>query len=65
MPQFRIFTVGPDGHFSGPARVVECADDKQAIRQARQFVDGLDVEVWESGRFITLLSNKPRAQGAH
>jgi hypothetical protein len=51
MPQYRIYTVGGDGKFSG-AKNVECANDQEAIQKAQQRVNGSDVELWEHGRFI-------------
>ena len=58
MPHYRIYTVGSAAHFLG-VQVIECADDKEAIKTARQLVDDRDVEVWKRDRFITLLPGKP------
>ena len=30
--------VGADGHFLGPARVVECVDDKHTIEEAHRLL---------------------------
>jgi hypothetical protein len=54
MPEYRIYTLGLDGHFVDVADI-ECADDQEAIKEARQTVDGRDVELWELGRFIAHL----------
>ena len=35
------------------AKDFECACDEAAIEQARQLVDGHDIELYEHGRFIT------------
>ena len=32
---------------------INCADDEEAIRVAKQLVDWHDVELWQSNRFIT------------
>ncbi len=55
---YRIYTIGSAAHFLG-VQVIECADDKEAIKTARQLVDDRDVEVWKRDRFITLLPGKP------
>jgi hypothetical protein len=36
MPEYQVFTVGPDGDFIG-SKVLICDDDAQAIDQARQW----------------------------
>ena len=56
MAQYRIFTVGQDGHIKGPAEIVECADDQEAIEEAAQLANGLDLEIWDRGRLVTRLS---------
>jgi hypothetical protein len=59
MPGFRIYIVGPDGHFTD-ADNIECADDHEAIHKAQQqAADGHDVELWDRGRFITRVAAKP------
>ncbi len=35
MPEYRIYTVGGDGHFID-GKNIECADDQEAIRIAQQ-----------------------------
>ena len=57
MSHYQIKPAGHRGpHYSGPARVIECTDDEQAVRKAKPFVAGSDVEVWEGIRFIKLIS---------
>jgi hypothetical protein len=52
MPQYRIYSLGPDGKISGPAEVVECADEQDAIDKASQAANGKAAELWEGARFI-------------
>ena len=52
MPHYRIFSTSRDGHILGPATIVECADDEEAIAQATQLTNGKSVELWEGARFI-------------
>ena len=58
MPEFRIYTIGRDGHFSD-AKNIECADDQEAIQKAQQTLDGHDVELWQRDRFIVRRSSVP------
>jgi hypothetical protein len=52
MPDYRIFKMGNDGKISGPAQVIDCADEQEAIRTASQALDGKAAELWEGARFI-------------
>lgn len=54
MTDYRAYIVGPDGHFQS-FEVVIAPDDEQAIKAARQFVDGCGVEVWELDRKVAVL----------
>jgi hypothetical protein len=51
MPEYRIYTLGFDGHAVN-AEDIECADDREAIKKAQQTVNGRDAELWELGRFM-------------
>jgi hypothetical protein len=41
----RVYRFDKDGHVAGPPHVVDRASDPDAVADARQFVDGLAVEV--------------------
>jgi hypothetical protein len=62
MSHYRVYPIQPDGHrgphYSGPARVIDCSNDEEAIRKAKPSVAGSDVEVWEGARFIKLVQRK-------
>ena len=45
MPEYRIFTTGLDGHFYS-STPLGCADDTEAMKQAKQLVGGHDIELW-------------------
>jgi hypothetical protein len=51
MQEYRAFIVGSDGHVQGRIDL-ECTDDEAAKEQAKQLVDGHDVELWQLGRKI-------------
>ena len=57
MSQYRIFTIGPDGHFiSGTP--LEFLNDEQAIEEARCLLDCHDLELWQGQRFVITLKHK-------
>jgi hypothetical protein len=59
MVEYRAYLVGRDGHFQ-KAFDFDAADDAEAINQAKQYVDGHDVELWQFGRrVIQLKTDKP------
>jgi hypothetical protein len=59
MQAYRIYVVGPDGHFVNFKPLV-CASDDQALAEAKQLVDGYDIELWNGGRFIVRLEREPK-----
>jgi hypothetical protein len=57
VPQYRAYPVNaaprPGApHIAAPPHIIECDNDDQAIGQARQLVDGHDIELWEGARFV-------------
>jgi hypothetical protein len=42
---YRAYIIGTDGHFCSVVRL-ECAGDAVAMTEAKQLVDGRDVELW-------------------
>jgi hypothetical protein len=53
MPDYRAYIIGHDGHFKTFVPL-DCANDDAAKEQARQLVDGHDVELWERDRKIAI-----------
>ena len=51
MPDYRAFIMGPDGHVQNRVEL-RCDDDAEAIRLAKQLVDGHDVELWQLDRQV-------------
>jgi hypothetical protein len=62
MPSYRFFLVGNDEHYLN-VHIFDCGDDSEAIEQGRHYLDGVDVEIWDRGRFVKRLSTKT-AHGA-
>ena len=57
MQDYRADILGPDGHVH--TRVdLRRDDDGEAIRLARQLVDGRDVELWQLDRKIETFKHK-------
>jgi hypothetical protein len=54
MAEYRVYTVGTDGHFV-KFRGFVCDSDESALVWARQWMDGAAVEVWSGERFIARL----------
>jgi hypothetical protein len=54
MKDYRAYLVGPDGHFKD-FKVITALNDEAAVEAAKQFVDGVAVEVWELDRKIAVL----------
>jgi hypothetical protein len=42
-------------------REIVARDDAEAIAQAKQYVDGCDIELWQQGRKVKLLPSKDQA----
>jgi hypothetical protein len=51
MPDYRAYIMGTDGHVQNRVDL-QCDDDVEAIRLAKQLVDGHDVELWNLVRYI-------------
>jgi hypothetical protein len=54
MAEYRAYTVGHDGHFIGFEPLV-CADDAEAIEQAKRLVVYRPIELRSGPRFVTRL----------
>ena len=57
MQEYRAYLLGPDGHIQQRIDLL-CADDDAAKEQARQLVNGHDVELWQLGRQIATFTSK-------
>jgi hypothetical protein len=57
MAEYRAYTIGIDGHIVGFEALV-CADDVEAINDAKRLVDGHDIELWSGVRLVIRLNRK-------
>jgi hypothetical protein len=52
MPAYRVYFLDLADHVKGPPVIVRCADDHEAMQQARRYLDGKPVEVWLDGTLV-------------
>ena len=52
---YRVYIVGRTGRFIG-VREIDAPDDNAALKKAKQYVDGRDVEIWQRERRIGRIS---------
>ena len=57
MPEYRVYSIDPAGHFID-VQEMYCASDAAAVVRAKQLMRGHPVEVWHRGRLIQKI---PRA----
>jgi hypothetical protein len=51
MAEYRAYRI-KNNHIAEPPRIISADNDQQAAEQAKQFVDGCDVELWDGPRFV-------------
>ena len=61
MHQYRIYTFREDGHFS-TVRRIECTDQKQAVQEEQQLVEGEDSELWQGEHLIARFTDLQKQQ---
>jgi hypothetical protein len=60
MPEYRFYSIRKDGRLAGPATDRDCPDDDEALKEARQLVNGRDIEVWQGPRIVAYLTPDDR-----
>jgi hypothetical protein len=60
MPTYRAFLINGDNRVSS-YRAIDAETDAEALKAARQFVDGCDVEVWYLDRKIARIEGGKRS----
>jgi hypothetical protein len=55
VPEYRIYTLTDGGKIDGPSRAVICDDDQDAIKLAKRWLDGHDLQVWQGARLVNRL----------
>ncbi len=60
MPTYQAFLINGDNRVSS-SRAIDAETDAEALKAARQFVDGCDVEVWYLDRKIGRIEGGKRS----
>ncbi|MGY4330801.1 hypothetical protein ACVWWG_005218 [Bradyrhizobium sp. LB7.2] len=55
MAEYRLYRFDKDGHIQGPPVIVDREDDDAAVTQAKQYVDGVAIQVWDRARCVAVL----------
>jgi hypothetical protein len=56
MSEYKFYAIERDGHITRPPAARDCMDDAEALKEARQLVNGHDIEVWQSSRLVAYLT---------
>ncbi|HEY0568941.1 MAG TPA: hypothetical protein VGD13_12595 [Xanthobacteraceae bacterium] len=63
MPEYRIYSLDPAGHFNHVQEIV-CADDAASIERATQMTRQNTVEVWHRGQFVAKIERGAQSDAA-
>jgi hypothetical protein len=56
MPLYRVYVTDEAGRITTPATVIECANDEQALAEAKALSVGPKlIEVWQGSRRVSVL----------
>jgi hypothetical protein len=55
--EYCVYLIGLDGRFYRSVPL-DCVDDAAAVEQAKQLLDGHDIELWQLDRKVTMLDHK-------
>jgi hypothetical protein len=58
MPEYRFYFIKRDGHIDRPPIALDFPKDADALAQAKQYVDGNAVEIWQGARIVAHLDPK-------
>ncbi len=56
MPDYRLYRLNDAGRIKGPPVVLTSSSDEEAIKEAQQYRDGSDMELWERSRRVASIS---------
>jgi hypothetical protein len=60
MREYRLYPVASTGHVVGPAHIITCENDQEALQTAQSLVNGRDLEVWEGARTVGKIPSRPQ-----
>jgi hypothetical protein len=55
MPEYRFYAIKRDGHVEGQPVALDVPNDAAAMKEARQLVNGHDIEIWQGARVVAYL----------
>jgi hypothetical protein len=55
MPEYRFYSIKKDGHVVEPPAVHEYPRDDDALKEAKQRLNGHDIEIWQGARLVAYL----------
>jgi hypothetical protein len=58
MPDYRIYEINKRGRIVGPAQLITCENDEEALHAAEPLVNGYDVELWQADRIVSRILSK-------
>jgi hypothetical protein len=61
MPHYVVYVFTRDNKIWNPPIVMTCDDDKEAVGQAEQLVDGNDIELWDGDRRVGRIKAKVKS----
>jgi hypothetical protein len=56
--EYRVYTVDTDGHFLKTIKL-DCPDGAAAVKTAKQYIDGRDIELWQLDRKVATFAHRP------
>lgn len=56
MRVYHFYFIGKNGHIDGPPASYDLPSDGDAIKEAKQLVNGHDIEVWQDARLVAYLT---------
>src|SRR5262249_26719383 len=61
MPTYRVYALNDQGHIGEAPHVIRAGSDEEAIADAKQHLDGKDLEIWRGAHRISYLSHTGEA----
>ncbi len=58
MPEYRFHAIEKDGHIGRPPTDHDLPNDTAALKEAKQLLDGLAIEIWQGARVVAYIDSK-------
>jgi hypothetical protein len=60
VPEYRVYEVDEFDHIRAPAKIIQCADDREARNRVRRMLGRHTLEVWTKDRRVAVLKPTDR-----